>query len=94
MTLTTAQFWGFVTVMTGLMVGVVAGFLYHWYRINRDILHDERKKLTVWAERYARQLAEQMFRDYVKGIRINVPVRLVNESDINWGEENKDDTAA
>lgn len=92
--MTSAQFWGGVAVAIGMVIAVVAGFLYHWYRINRDILHDERKKLTVWAERYARQLAEQMFRDYVKGIRINVPVRLVNESDINWGESSKDDTAA
>ena len=94
MTLTTAQFWGFVTVMIGLMVGVVAGFLYHWYRINRDILCDEQKKLTAWAERYARQLAEQMFREYIKNIRINVPVTLINESDIDWGESRKDDQAA
>ncbi|HAM68526.1 MAG TPA: hypothetical protein DCP68_02780 [Ruminococcus sp.] len=84
--LTNAQFWCGMAVLLLMVVAVIAGFLWHWRKIDRDILRDDRKRLTAWAQRYARQLAEQMFREYVRNMRFNIPVRLVNESDINWGE--------
>lgn len=84
--LTDGQFWGGMAVLMLSGVLIVAAFLWHWRKIDKDILRDDRKRLTAWAQRYARQLAEQMFREYVRNLRVNVPVRLVNESDINWGD--------
>lgn len=87
--ITDAQFWGCMAVLMLSGVLLVAAFLWHWRKIDRDILRDDRKRLTAWAQRYARQLAEQMFREYVRNLRVNVPVQLINESDINWGESNR-----
>ena len=86
MRLTDGQFWGGMAITVLFQIALAAGFLWHWRKIDRDILRDDRKRLTAWAQRYARQLAEQMFREYVRNMRFNVPVRLVNESDIDWGE--------
>lgn len=92
--ITNAQFWGGMAVLMLSGVLLVAGFLWHWRKIDRDILRDDRKRLTAWAQRYARQLAEQMFREYVASIRIEVPVKLINESDISWGADSRRDDAA
>lgn len=90
--LTDGQYWGGMVVVMLFIIAIVWLFLWHWKKINRDILNEDRKRLNEWAHRYAEQLAEQMFREYVRNLRVNVPVRLVNESDINWGER-KDDAA-
>lgn len=84
--LTDAQFWDGVIVLIMFMIAIICGFLGHWKSINKDILREDRKRLTEWAKQYAEQRAQEMFREYVKSIRINVPVQLINESDIPWGE--------
>ena len=91
--LTDAQFWGGMICMILFMVAIICGFLGHWRSINKDILRDERKRLHEWALDYAEKRAQQLFKEYVASIRINVPVRLINESDISWGESRKDDAA-
>lgn len=88
--LTDAQFWGGTAMMFAAMAAIVIGFLGHWHSINKDILKDEKQRLTAWARQYAAQLAEQKFREYVRSIRINVPVELINESDIDWGDSKND----
>lgn len=80
-----------VLILSGVLI--VAAFLWHWRKIDKDILRDDRHKLTLWAKDYAQKLARQMFMDYVRGMQINVPVQLINESDIPWGESRKDDAA-
>ena len=91
--LTDAQYYGGMIVMMLFIVAIVCGFLGHWKSINKDILRDERKRLHEWALDYAEKRAQQLFKEYVASIRINVPVRLINESDISWGESRKDDAA-
>lgn len=84
--LTNAQFWCGMAITVLFQIALAAGYIWHWRKIDRDILREDRKRLTAWAQRYARQLAEQMFREYMRNLRVNVPVRLVNESDIDWGD--------
>lgn len=84
--LTDGQFWGGMAVLMLSGVLIVAAFLWHWRKIDKGILRDDRHKLTLWAKDYAQKLARQMFMDYVRGMQINVPVQLINESDINWGD--------
>lgn len=92
--LTDGQFWCGMAVLLLMVVAVVAGFLWHWRKIDRDILRDDRKRLHDWAMRYAEQRAHELLREYVASIRIDVPVRLVNESDIDWGADSRRDDAA
>lgn len=89
--LTDAQYYGGMIVMMLFIVAIVCGFLGHWKSINKDILREDRKRLQEWAREYAERRAHELLREYVASIRINVPVRLINESDIPWGESRKDD---
>lgn len=91
--LTDAQFWGGAIAMMLFIVAIVCGFLGHWKSINKDILREDRKRLQEWAREYAERRAHELLREYVANIRINVPVTLINESDINWGESRRDDAA-
>lgn len=91
--LTDAQYYGGMIVMMLFIVAIVCGFLGHWKSINKDILREDRKRLQEWAREYAERRAHELFREYLASIRINVPVRLINESDIPWGESRKDDAA-
>lgn len=91
--LTDAQYYGGMIVMMLFIVAIVCGFLGHWKSINKDILREDRKRLQEWAREYAERRAHELLREYVRSIRINVPVRLINESDISWGESRKDDAA-
>lgn len=96
MYLTNGQFWGGVTVILLAFTALVVGFLGHWKSVDRDILREDRKRLEAWARQHAAEMARRMFREYVENMRINVPVVLVNESDIPWsGEDRKrqDDAA-
>jgi hypothetical protein len=93
-TLTDGQFWGMMAAIIGSNVAICAGFLAHWSSVSKDILRDEKKRLNEQAREYAEKMAKELFREYVKHIRINVPVTLVNESDIPWSSDaNKEDAA-
>ena len=85
--LTDAQFWGGIAAMFAAIAAIVAGLVISWRRTAKEVLREDRARLVSWARKYAQQLAEQMFREYVKNLRINVPVALINESDIDWGED-------
>ena len=91
--LTDAQYYGGMIVMMLFIVAIVCGFLGHWKSINKDILREDRKRLQEWAREYAERRAHELLREYVASIRINVPVRLINESDISWGKSREDDAA-
>ena len=85
--LTDAQFWGGAAILFAGIGIMVFAFLVHWRKIDNDILKEDRERLKRQAEEYAEKKANQMFRDYVSRMRVNVPVQLVNESDINWGDK-------
>ena len=79
--------------MCAAIAAIVAGLVNSWHRTAKEVLREDRAKLVSWARKYAQNLAEQMFREYVKNLRINVPVALINESDIDWGEDRKNNAA-
>ena len=56
----------------------------------RDILRDEKRRLRAWAEQRAEIMAEERLRELLLRVRIRVPVTLINESGIDWGEDNDD----
>lgn len=92
--LTDGQFWGGMIMLMLFFVTIIVGFLAHWKSISDDILKEDRKRLHDWAMRYAEQRAHELLREYVASIRINVPVKLINESDISWGADSRRDDAA
>ena len=92
--LTDGQFWGGMLVLVMFIVAIVCGFLGYWKQVNRDILKEERKQLHDWAMQYAERRAHELLREYVSNIRIEVPVKLINESDISWGADSRRDDAA
>lgn len=93
--MTNAQFWTCAGILLGGIIALAAGFLIHWRRIDKDILDEdrrrlkeqydcERKRLRAIAEAYAEEKALALYKQRVHTAQ--VPVHLVNESDINWGE--------
>lgn len=87
MRLTDGQYWSGLLVMLLAIFAIVAGFMIYWRKVDRDILKEDRKRLKAWAEDYAERLAQRRFRDYVKNLRITLPIELINESDIKWGDD-------
>jgi hypothetical protein len=51
-----------------------------------DVLKEERQKLRDWARKEAQIRADEQVRDILGNMQVNMPVVLVNESDMNWGE--------
>jgi hypothetical protein len=93
--LTNSQFWICAAILIGGLVALAAGFLIHWRKIDKDILAEdrrrlkerydfERNRLRVIAEEYAEEKAIALYKQRVHTAQ--VPVHLVNESDINWGD--------
>lgn len=58
----------------------------HDQRQNRRYLHAETERIERWAEERAEQLANERISELRMNVRTKIPVELVNESDINWGE--------
>ena len=94
--MTDAQFWASAGILLGGIIALAAGFLIHWRRIDKDILDEdrrrlkerydhERERLRVIAEAYAEEKALALYRQRVHTAQ--VPVNLINESDINWGDD-------
>ena len=52
----------------------------------RDILRDEKERLRIWARNHAEMMAQEQLADMLRHLRVTVPVTLVNESDIDWGD--------
>ena len=84
-TMTDGQYWGIIIML--LVIGglLLFAYMWHWRKVDQDILKEDKRKLAIWAQQHAQELAEQMFRDYVAGMKIK-PV-LVNESNMDWGEK-------
>lgn len=76
---------GFATAAV-IAVILVGGYWLHLRIIARDILADDRKKLREWAYREAQIRADEQVRDILGNLNVNIPVKLVNESNMDWGE--------
>jgi hypothetical protein len=73
---------------TAAVIGLIllGGYWLHLRIVAKDILDDDRKKLREWAYREAQIRADEQVRDILSSLEVNMPVVLVNESDMNWGE--------
>lgn len=73
---------------TAAVIGLIllGGYWLHLRMVAKDILDDDRKKLREWAYKEAQIRADEQVRDILSGLEVNMPVVLVNESDMNWGE--------
>lgn len=81
-------------IACGTIGALAAGYCLHMRSIALDIIRCEKKRLREWAEREAEIRAEERLTDLLLHLRINVPVTLINESSIDWGENQRKDDAA
>ena len=79
-------------IVCGGAIGGAAAYCLHMRSIMRDILRDDRERLKEWAAGQADVLAQERLTELLRHLRINVPITLVNDSDVDWGEENRHDT--
>lgn len=75
-------------IVCGGAIGGAAAYCLHMRTIMRDILRDEKERLKVWAAGRADVMAQERLKELLHHLRINVPITLVNESNVDWGEEN------
>lgn len=84
--LTVGQFWAGMAVLVGVFGAITIGILLHWNSIMRDELRQEQEQAWRWAKREARLMAIEI----LKKAEIKFKPTLINESDIDWGGEDKD----
>lgn len=93
--MTNVQFWVCAGILLSGIIAIAASFLLHWRKIDKKILDEdrrrlkeryefERNRLRVIAEEYAEEKALALYKQRVHTAQ--VPVNLINESDINWGD--------
>ena len=84
-------------IASGAILFIAGGYCLHLKKVVEDIIRKEKARLRAWAVKYAEQLARQRLAELLRHVRISVPVELINESDIDWGEayeEQREDDAA
>lgn len=79
-----------LVIACGTIGALAAGYCLHMRAVVLDILRSEKKRLLAWADERAERLAEERVTELLRHLRINVPVTLINESGIDWGEDNDD----
>ena len=55
----------------------------------RDAVQENHRKTRIAAASSAERMARRRVREILSSIRITAPVELINESDIDWGEEGR-----
>ncbi|MBQ6041903.1 MAG: hypothetical protein IJL32_14170 [Oscillospiraceae bacterium] len=73
-------------IACGTIASLAAGYCLHMRAVVLDILRSEKKRLQAWADERAERLAEERVTELLRHLRINVPVTLINESGIDWGD--------
>ena len=86
--LTNGELWAGLLVAIGAVIFIAGGYCLHLKKVVEDIIRKEKARLRTWAVKYAEQLARERLAELLRNVRINVPVTMINESDIDWGEEN------
>lgn len=73
---------------TATVIGIIllGAYWLHLRIVAKDILDDDRKKLREWAYKEAQIRADEQVRDILGNLNVNIPVKLVNESNMDWGE--------
>lgn len=90
--MTDGQILACLFIVCGGAIGGAAAYCLHMRSIMRDILREDRERLKEWAAGRADVMAQERLKELLRHLRINVPITLVNESDVDWGEENRHDT--
>ena len=85
----TGQFWLAQLIVSGVCAALAATYCLHMRAVMRDVLRDEKRRLQAWAIREAERRAHQRTVELLRHLEISVPVTLVNESDIRWGDDEK-----
>lgn len=80
------MFLGFVVAVLAIAV-LAAGQCATVRRTAQDIIRKEKERLRAWAYQYAEELAHQRVKEILSDLRISVDVKLVNESDLAWGQD-------
>ena len=92
--LTSGEIFAGMCMEVGAVIFIAGGYCLHLKKIVQDILREEKARLRAWAVKYAEQLARQRLAELLRHVRINVPVTMINESDIDWGEDERKEDAA
>lgn len=80
-------------IMFGFLCGAVpililcAMYVMHMRSVIDDIISDEKQKLRDYAAQEIEIRTNERIKDILSGIRVNMPVVLENESDMNWGDK-------
>lgn len=85
--ITTGEIWIGLLVAVGAVTFIAGGYCLHLKKVVEDIIRKEKARLRAWAVKYAEQLARERLAELLRNVRISVPVELINESDIDWGED-------
>ena len=83
--------------MPDMAIGFLAGciptsilflmYVLHLKSIANDVLNDEKARLQEESERYIEARARERVVDILTNVSVKMPVTLINESDIYWGEQ-------
>lgn len=92
--LTDGEMFAGMCMAVGAVIFIAGGYCLHLKKIVQDIIREEKARLRAWAVKYAEQLARQRFAELLRHVRINVPVTMINESNIDWGEAGREEDAA
>jgi hypothetical protein len=76
---------GFATAAVLALI-IVGSYYLHFRCVMDDVLKEERQKLRDWARKEAQIRADEQVRDILGNMQVNMPVVLVNESNMDWGE--------
>lgn len=76
---------GFAVAAVALLI-IAFGYWAHLKFVMQDILADEKRKLREWAYNEAEIRAQERVREILGELRVNIPVQLVNESNLYWGD--------
>lgn len=73
-------------IAAGALLLIAGGYYIHLKMVMADILAEEKRKLREWAYQEAETRAQERVKEILENVQIDIPVSLINESDINWGE--------
>ena len=79
-------------IMTGFCCGAVPMlilcgiYVLHMKSVVADIIADEKQKVRDTATLEINERVNERVKEIIGSMQVNVPVALVNESDIDWGE--------
>ena len=54
--------------------------------IARDVVAEERRKARLKAQLHAERMAQRRVKEILRTTKFVMPIALINESDIDWGE--------